>query len=161
MCMELNVIHGNDNFLEKNLMIGFMWIGGQQMHGERVKTRRTVSGPRWTYCVNLTHQVCWRIYCAPYGPPVALYHILPPPYYLRRTCCVIFVPAVSPLTPTSDLLCRADQEFWATIGPYTGGTSHRRSKPQEVRTQEVQATGGSSHVGPDTVDQLSGTGGPR
>ncbi len=30
---------------------------------ERVKTRRTLSGPRWTYCVNLTCQVSWRTYC--------------------------------------------------------------------------------------------------
>ena len=52
---------------------------------ERVKTRRTLSGQRWTYCVNLTCQVSWRTYCVPSGPPVAL---LPPSYcYSGETDC--------------------------------------------------------------------------
>ncbi len=30
--------------------------------GERVKTRGTISGPMWTYCVNVPRQVSWRTY---------------------------------------------------------------------------------------------------
>ena len=42
------------------------------LFGERLKTRRTFSGPRWTYCVNLMRQVSWLTYCVPCRPPVSL-----------------------------------------------------------------------------------------
>ena len=42
------------------------------------------SGAKWTYCVNLTHQVYWWTYHVPCGPPM---NLLPPSYYLPRASC--------------------------------------------------------------------------
>ncbi len=53
----------------------------------------------------LTCQVSLRTYYVPLGPPAALHYILPPSYGLPRTCCAFLVPAVSPFTPPSNLLC--------------------------------------------------------
>ena len=94
---------------------------------ERVKTRRTLSGPRWTNYVNLTCQVSWQTYCVPCGPHVTL---LPPSYCLPRTSCDSA--SLGPLVtvPPSDLL-------WLCL-PQTSCGSKIRIHSRSTGTQEVQ-----------------------
>ncbi len=80
----------------------FSYYMSSAIFRERVKTRRTLSGPRLTYCVNLTRQVSWQTYCIPYGPPVAL---LPSSYCLPRTSCDSASLGPPVVKPNSDLLC--------------------------------------------------------
>ncbi len=98
------------------------------------------SGAKWTYCVNLTHQVYWWTYHVPCGPPMNL--LSPPSYYLPRVSggsrsleCPVAVPLSDflwqclPRTTTDNF---SGSEFLTT-----GGTSscrhHRRSQTVHSR----------------------------